>query len=122
MNVKTVSPNPILQIDPKARTEVNQRAKASADRDADGKREQQEEAPKRHLTQQEFDDALRVLNDHPGLKTNNLEIKVEERPEGRIVFIIDPDGKIIRRLSESQLWLATRDRDRQTGRILDKAM
>ena len=34
----------------------------------------------------------------------------------------DPKGEIVRRLSEAQLWTATRDKDRHTGKILDKAM
>lgn len=122
MNVKTVNTAPILPLDPKQRVEGNARAKASAERDADGKREQAGEDAKRHLTQQEFDEALKALEEFPGLKSNNLAIKVEKREDARVVLIVDGQGRIVRRLSESQLWLATRDRDKQTGRILDKAM
>ncbi len=122
MNIKSVSPNPILSIDPKQKVEGNVRAQSSTDRDADGRREKQEPEIKRHLTQQEFDEALKILGDHPGLKANDLVIKVEVQEDHRVILILDPEGKIVRRLSESQLWSATRDKDRQTGRILDKAM
>lgn len=122
MNIKSLSPSPILPVDPKQRVEGNARAKASTDRDGNGRQEQKEEESKRHLTQQEFDDAIKVLEQTPGLKSNNLSIKVEVDGDHRVVTIVAPDGQIVRRLSESQLWSATRDKDRQTGKFLDKAM
>ena len=122
MNIKTVTPNPVLPLDQSKKVEGKVRAQGSTDRDADGRRQHQEPEIKRHLTQQEFDDALKALGEHPGLKANHLVIKVEVHEDARVVLIVDPEGKIVRRLSESQLWLATRDKDRQTGRILDKAM
>lgn len=122
MNVKNISTAAILPVDPKQRVEGKSRARASTDRDADGKREQAEPELKRHLTDQEFDEAIKALEEMPGLKSNNLTIKVERSADVRVILIMDGSGKVVRRLSESQLWLATRDRDKQTGRILDKAM
>lgn len=122
MNIKNIHTAAILPVDPKQRVEGNSRTQASADRDANGKREQAEAELKRNLSDQEFDEALKALEEMPGLKSNNLTIKVEESGEIRTILILDAKGNIVRRLSESQLWLATRDREKQTGRILDKAM
>lgn len=122
MNIKSVITSPILPVDPKNKVEGKVRAQGSTDRDADGRRDQSEPELKRHLSQQEFDDAIKVLGDHPGLKANDLIIKVEVEGDHKVILILDREGKIVRRLSESQLWSATRDKDRQTGRILDKAM
>ena len=122
MNIKNVHTAPILPLDPKPRVQGRVRTESSTDRDANGRREQDESESKRHLSQQEFDDALKALEAHPGLKANNLTIKVEQHEDHRVIMILDPQGGIVRRLSESQLWLATRDKDRQTGKILDKAM
>lgn len=122
MNIKSVNTAPILPVDPKQKVEKNSRAQSSTDRDADGRREQGQGEQKRHLNQQEFDDALKVLENLPGLKSNHLTLKVETQEDHRVVLIVAPDGKIVRRLSESQLWSATRDHDRKTGTILDKAM
>lgn len=122
MNIKGVNTSPILPIDPKQKVEGKTRAQSSTDRDADGRRQQQEPELKRHLNQQEFDEALKTLEGLPGLKANSLTIKVEVKDDCRVVLIVDPSGKVVRRLSEQQLWSATRDKDRQTGRILDKAM
>jgi len=122
MNIKNIAPSPIMPIDPKQKVEGNARAKNTGDRDGNGQRQQQEPELKRHLTQQEFDDAIKALGETPGLKSNNLTIKVEVQGDHRVIYIVAPDGAIVRRLSESQLWSATRDKDRQTGKFLDKAM
>jgi len=122
MNIKSIAPNPILPVDPKRKVDANQRAQASGDRDANGRQPQGEPEQKRHLTQQEFDEAIKALEELPGLKANNLTVKVETKEDCRVIYILDPLGKTIRRLSENQLWLATRNKDKQTGKILDKAM
>lgn len=122
MNIKGINTPAISTVDPKARVDGNKRTQSSADRDADGGRQDGQGEPKRHLDQQEFDESLKALESFPGLKANNLTIKVEVKPDCRVILILDPSGKVVRRLSEQQLWEATRDKDRQTGKILDKAM
>jgi hypothetical protein len=123
MNIKSVISNPVLPVDPKNRIEGGVRTKSSTERDANGKREQAEGEVKKKLNDSEFEEAFKVLKGMPGLKSNDLSLRVEVGADGmRIVYIEDLNGKVIRRLTESQLWLATRDKDRQTGAILDKAM
>ena len=122
MNIKTVANNPILPIDQKPRIEGNPKTQASTERDANGRQEKGGEEPKRHLSQQEFDDAIKVLEETPGLKSNNLTLKVITKEDHRVIEILDGTGQVVRRLSEAQLWTATRDKDKHTGKILDKAM
>ena len=122
MNIKGVISFPVPAVEPKNRVEGRTRAQASTDRDADGRREQAEPGVKRHLSDEELADAIKVLEQHPGLKANNLTIKVEQKDDCRVILILDPQGQVVRRLSENQLWSATRDKDRTTGKFLDKAM
>jgi uncharacterized FlaG/YvyC family protein len=122
MNVKNIAAGPILAPDPKPRVSGEVRTQHSADRDADGKREGETKEQKQHLTDPEFEEALKILKELPGLKASDLHIVVERSENLRVVLIKDYSGKVIRRLTEGQLWLATRDKDRQTGTILDKAM
>lgn len=124
MNIKGLNLIPIQSIDQKLRVESKVKAESSTDRDANGRREQGEGQgeEKRHLKQQEFDDAIKMLEELPGLKSNQLSIKVEVHDDCRVTLIVDPQGQVVRRLTEHQLWSATRDKDRQTGKILDKAM
>ena len=122
MNIKALNSSPILPIDPKPRVDGNNRAQASTDRDANGRQPPPEPELKRHLTSDEFAEAIKLLEDTPGLKANNLKIVVEGKEDCRVILIVDSTGKTVRRLSETQLWTATRDKDRQTGKFLDKAM
>lgn len=95
---------------------------STSDRDADGRRERPTPEPKSRLKQEEFDEAIKVLAEIPGLKMHNLLIRVQIEGEQRITFILDPDGQTVRRLTEAQLWSATRTKDRPTGSILNKAL
>jgi hypothetical protein len=123
MNIKNVVSNPVLPVDPKNRVEGGVRTKGSTDRDANGKREQAEGESKKKLSDSEFEEAFAILTSMPGLKSNDLSLRVEVAADAmRTVYIEDLNGRVIRRLTEAQLWLATRDKDRQTGTILDKAM
>jgi len=124
MNIKGFFTNPI----PIARgTESASSAKGlkmqeSTDRDADGRRQNEEQEPKRHLNEEEFKKALSELEKHPGLVANNLTVKVEVKEDHRVILIQDIKGNVVRRLSESQLWSAIQAFDRKTGSIFDKAM
>jgi uncharacterized FlaG/YvyC family protein len=122
MNIKSVAPNPVIPLEPKQKVDGNSRTVSTQDRDANGRQEQKEPEIKRHLSQEEFDEALKALEETSGIKSNNLTIRVEMKDDCRVVVIADSTGKVVRRLSESQLWTATRDKDRQTGKILDRAM
>jgi len=124
MNIKSMNINLTSALDTTRRAEAaGVRTEVTAqDRDADGRRDRGAAPEKQRLNDQEFDDALKALGETPGLKANNLTIKVDTEGEARIVFILAPDGMIVRRLTEAQLWAATRDKDRATGNMLNKKM
>ena len=122
MNIKAVLPNPVTPIEPKKRIDANSRTQASGDRDADGRQQQAEQESRRHLSDQELQEAIKAIEETPGLKANNLTVKVETKEDARVIYIVDVNGDIVRRLSEAQLWASSRDKDRATGKILDKAM
>ncbi|MGE0763294.1 MAG: hypothetical protein AB7N80_08450 [Bdellovibrionales bacterium] len=122
MNVKSLTPN-LSALDPRLRTEAkdNVRLQNSGDRDADGRRQQNEPEHKRHLNESEFETALETLKKNAAVTAHNLQIRVEQHEDHRVIFIEDRAGQVIRRLSEADLWLVTRENDRPTGKILDKA-
>lgn len=122
MNIKGFFTNPLSPATATEKVSNKLKMQESADRDADGRRQPQEEEVKRHLTDEEFNSALKTLEKHPGLVANNLTIRVEESGGQKIVLIEDSQGNVVRRLSESQLWSAIQAFDRKTGSILDKAM
>ena len=122
MNIKGL--NPILtNLDPRPRVEgkENVRLQNSSDRDADGRRQEPEPEHKRHLTDVEFEVAIQTLKEHQGIVAHGLNVRVEVLEDARVIYIEDQAGKVVRRLSEADLWLVTRDKNRPTGQILDKA-
>lgn len=122
MNVRNVNPQiPLQPTERITRADGDVKTQASADRDANGRQEQAEQETKRHLNDEEFEDCLKALENLPGFQANNLTIRHETTGDKRIVFIEDKEGKIVRRFSESDLWLVTRNLQKNTGHIFDKA-
>lgn len=123
MNIKSlgpqiVQPPTVNKADGVTRTTL----KESVDRDANGQQDKGQEEPKRHLNDEEFQEALQALKDLPGVKQSNLLVRVESRDDHRIILIEDIKGNVVRRLSEADLWAVTRDKTKATGQIYDKAM
>ena len=122
MNLKLMNPISATAVDSVKKPEATRMQSSSEDRDADGRRERPAHPEKSALNDQEFDDAVKALGATPGLKANGLEVKVEVENDVRLIFIVAPDGTVVRRLTEGQLWAATRDKDRATGNMLNKKM
>jgi hypothetical protein len=122
MNIKGLTPS-LIHLDPRVKTDAKDalRLKNSGDRDANGQRQQPEPERKNHLSDEEFEAALKTLGENPGVAQNHLQIRVEKLPDCRIVYVEDLSGKVVHRLSEADLWLVTREKDRPTGKILDKS-
>jgi hypothetical protein len=124
MNVKSVTTN-LLPIDAKTRAEavkdVRRQTHSTADRDADGKRQQEQETPKRHLTEDEFDEVLKRINELPGIKDSHLVVKAVQMEDHRLIYIEDLSGQVVRRLSEADLWSIYFSSGRMTGQLFDKA-
>lgn len=124
MNIRSVSPQIILPTEPKSKTEGNADVKPqeSTERDGDGRQHQGEQELKRHLTDEELTEAMEKLRQLPGVKNNNLRVRLVEEEGIKKILLEDPSGKIIRRMSEAQLWSSVQYLDKSTGQLLNKAM
>ncbi len=124
MNIKSInalipSIESVKETDPIRHVRSNK--ESSADRDPNG--QQQDKPPeKRQLTDAEFLEALDKLKDLPGIKSHNLIVRHELRGHSRFVFIESPDGKLVRRLSELDLWALLEGQEQTTGHLYHKAM
>lgn len=122
MNIKTLGPQFVRpSTTAKAAEKTRTTMQESADRDANGRQDQGQEPPKRHLNDQEFQEALQILKEMPGVKQSNLLVRVESREDHRVILIEDIKGTVVRRLSEADLWAVTRDKTKTTGQLYDKA-
>jgi uncharacterized FlaG/YvyC family protein len=81
--------------------------------------------PEQHrFTDEELQDALKLLKELPGIKENNLSFRVERNEERVVVYVEDYTGKIIRRIPDMELWslLKNRQQNSTRGNLLNKAM
>lgn len=118
MNIKSVT-GPTL---PQEIKKIERRAQdSSADRDAqsEGGDGQQE---RRKLSEEEIKQAIEILKNVQGIKDNNLVIRLDHHDDTFTVYVEDYHGKVIRRLSETDLWHLTREKDKSKGNLFDRAM
>ena len=125
MNIKSLGPQLVLPIEQKPRAEGSKNVKtheSGADRDADGRQQQGEGELKRHLTDEEILECMDKLRQLSGVKNNNLRVRLVTEDGIKKIVIEDPQGNVVRRLSESQLWSSVQHIDKTTGQFLNKAM
>lgn len=121
MNIRTLT-NPIAPIESVRAGDVHEvkTQVSSEDRDANGRREQ-EEPSQDPLNEEEMKKALEYLENLSGLKANGLLIEVEEANSIRVFLIKDHLGQVIRRIAEWEMRALILDKDKTTGQIFDKS-
>jgi len=124
MNIKGVI-NSLIPVDFLKRTDARKRAAQTAT-DRDPQSGQGDSGPpERHkFTDEEIEEALKVLQGLPGVNKNNLFFKVERVDDRVIVFVQDHTGKTIRRIADTELWSILKSRGNQSprGNLLNKAL
>lgn len=109
----------------KLREQVTSEAHTTSDRDANGQQQREGQTPRRNLSEDELQEAVKILEALPGVKYNGLRFKLSRNESGvPVVHVEDRNGKIVRRIPESELsQLKARSVDpKSTGNLLNKAM
>lgn len=122
-SILPIASNPITET--KRRELVQGETKASADRDPGSEPEQQQdETPRRNLSEEEIQEAIKILEALPGVKDNGLRIRLEKNDGIPVVYVEDRLGKVVRRIPETELSLIkSRSQDnKSTGNLLNRAM
>lgn len=94
---------------------------ATSDRDANGQSPDQGDERNRHLSKEQIEEAVKHLENLDGVKNNGLKIRSETKDDVTVVYIEDRDGKVVRRIPSSELSLLSRDSNRKSGQLLNKA-
>lgn len=103
-------------------------AKAKTALDADNEKEGNGQSSgggdhrRRNLTPEEIAIAVKHLENLEGVKNNGLTVRLESNDGVTVVYVEDRDGKIVRRIPESELSLLTSNREKKTGSLLNKAL
>ncbi len=109
----------------KLREATTSEAHTASDRDANGQSQRDQPAPRRNLSEEELQEAIKILEALPGVKDNDLKFKLTRSEDGvPVVHVEDRNGKIVRRIPETELSLlkARSGDQKSTGNLLNKAM
>lgn len=95
------------------------------DRDANGQQTFQEREQHREpMTEEQFQEALQALKNLPAVKEHNLTVEPIEVDGRRMVLLKEPDGKVLRRIPEAELWtlpdMKSSDPNTKKGQLLRK--
>ena len=125
MNVKTVGTSNILSIDAGKKTTGPKDMKSEAsskDRDANARNDGQNEEGKKHLSDEEFQQALEYIKNLQSVTENNWKVEFEFIDTLRVVYIKDLLDKVIRRIPEPELWSLLKEKpEPDKGQLYDKA-
>jgi len=94
-----------------------------ADRDAHGKmpsggEQRQEREP---MSDEQMQKCLEHLRSLPGVKDHHFSVELVKEKDKRFVLIKEPGGKVVRRISEAELWtLQVVASEEKKGQILRK--
>lgn len=97
----------------------------TTDRDANGQQTFQEQNQhKEPMTDEQFEKAMEVLRNLPAVIEHNLTVEMIDHEGKRLVLLKEPDGKILRRIHEAELWtlpeFKSTDPGNQKGQLLRK--
>lgn len=125
MNIKNVF-NSLVNIAGVSRTKLDHKSKldASGERDTD-LGQGQEETSKHKMTDEEAQEVLKHLQELDGVKGNNLQVRMEKTNDVFVVYIEEVSGKVVRRITESEMWFIYQKQksgDGKKGQIINKAM
>ena len=123
MDIKGVFRSVIPSIGRTEEAKAHQKSDANNDREGNGQaatggEQQQRRAP----TPEEIVDAVKYLEGLPGIKDNGLVIRVRSADGMNVIYVEDRNGKVVRRIPESEIAYLASNRQKKTGNLLNRAM
>lgn len=116
---KPIDPLPAIN---RERVERSISSEKTSDREGNGQASY-DSNEKQHppMTEEQFQQALEHLRSLPAVKDNHLEVIAEMREDKRIVILREPNGKVIRRILENELWTLQAVKDSDKGQLLSRS-
>lgn len=94
-----------LNLRPKDGVDKSIKMDNTTDRDANGQQQYQSQDQKREpMTDEQIEKALEILRSYPAVKEHNLSIELVLIDNKKFVLLKEPDGKLIRKIAEHELW------------------
>ncbi|MFN7824290.1 MAG: hypothetical protein ACK5P6_02910 [Pseudobdellovibrionaceae bacterium] len=113
-----------IQVRSKDPTEKTLKMGNTTDRDGHGQQQWSNQKEQEHppMSEEQFQKALQFLRELPAVKDHHLEVSFELKDGKRVVYLKEPDGKLLRRILEAELWTLQimKDPDSKKGQLLSK--
>lgn len=121
MNIRSILPK-LTPLESRIRVETNKEVnlQQSTERDANERHPGKEPHPERALTEEEIKKALQILSELPGLQEHSLQLRLISGEKGNVILVEGPQGEIVRRLTDHDLWQVLINQSKKTGQFLDK--
>ncbi len=106
-------------------TDRSIKAGNTTDRDANGQAayDENQQQKREPMTEEQLKKALEHLKSLPAVKDHNLTVELVEQNGKKFVFLKEPDGKILRKIPEIELWtlpVMTESDPQKKGQLLRK--
>jgi hypothetical protein len=118
--INSILPPQAKPINPVDRTIKSENAE---ERDGNGQEQYSRQQQDRDsMSEEEFQKALETLKSFPAIKEHNLQIEVITQESSRFVLLKEASGKLVRKISEAELWTLPqfRDGEKPKGQLLRK--
>lgn len=110
-----------LAIKGKDRVEKGIKSDNTSEREGNGQMSSGSDSEhKESMSDEQFEQALEHLKKHQIFKDNHLELIVQNINSKRFVIIREPNGKVLRRIAETELWSLQAIKDNEKGQLLSK--
>lgn len=122
MNIKGLFGNivPTPPVNPVSRAEKAIKSDSTSDRDANGQQAGQEHPQREPMTEEQLDEALEKLRNLSGVKEHNWQIELVVIESKKFVLVKEPNGNVIRRIPELELWTLESSSPQSKGQLLKK--
>lgn len=90
----------------------------TTDRDANGQMPQQEKDQHPPMSEEQLQKSLEHLKGHAVVKEHNLTVELVQIAGKNFVLIKEPDGKVLRRIHEDELWSLKDVQENEKGQLL----
>ena len=118
--VKNISP---FVVQGKEKAEKTIKSENTNDREGNGQMQSGSDSEHREpMSDEQFEQALLHLKKHQVFKDNNLELYVQRVGPKKFIILKEPNGKVIRRISESELWSLQTTKENEKGQLLSKSV
>ena len=97
------------------------KSKDADDREANGEQPFSEPEPHRALTEEEAEQVLAKLENHEGIKRHNLLVKMTLENGQKIVRVETPEGQVVKRFVERDLYFLLIQNNEDGIRLFKKA-